>query len=442
MVLPLSRRGRWIGGASIYPSPNANISSTKLFKVGGTTGGANITHSSLTFCEGRYTGGNIVLLNGLATSVTIDGVLVAPTSVENDGYNPLDSGGAAQAWTTVSGGPWTIPAASVPGTGAGVYSVLRIPFTLASIDRTDIVGAPCLIMIRIHAATATSAASPTSGDMNGVSTITTATRKQQGYWKSQTLANFNIPANFTTPTQQFFEAIGVEFTTAVTSYSVLVLGDSTFQGAQSTSNYWPGSSRAAAALSSLIRPISIINCGVQGQTTTQTFAAADGLIAAFSPQAVTIPFYSVNNVPSTQAAADAILATAMTLAAKCVRSGIKPFLVTPNPASSISASNDVFRRQVIVNAKAGPYTVIDQSAAISDGATPERIIPAYTADGTHCNDAGYDQQDTLAWRPAFVTWLPADNILLSGDMQSGIDTLLLSGDMQSGTDALLLEGSR
>lgn len=36
---------------------------------------------------------------------------------------------------------------------------------------------------------------------------------------------------------------------------------------------------------------------------------------------------------------------------------------------------------------------------------------------------------------------PGDNLLLEGDVQSGIDILLLSGDMQNGTDALLLSGT-
>lgn len=37
---------------------------------------------------------------------------------------------------------------------------------------------------------------------------------------------------------------------------------------------------------------------------------------------------------------------------------------------------------------------------------------------------------------------PGDNLLLTGDMQSGTDGLLLTGDMQSGTDVLLLSGTQ
>ena len=388
-----------------FPAPNSNVATTRVFRLGGTTGGSNITYHTLTYSEGRFTGGVLTIVNGLSSAITIDGVSVAATAAPNDNLNPLDAVGSPQVWTYLSGGPWTAPAAPVAGAIGAVPSVVKIPFVLNSVDRTDIAGAPCFLMVRIHAATPISAGAPSTAEMNGISTITGGARKQIGYYKSQTLATFNVPANFTTPTQQFVGALGVAFNAAVNCYSILVLGDSTHQGAGSTGNYWGCIARAAAALSTLAKPVSVINCGFQGQTTDQTFAAAETWLGIYAPQAVTIPIYSVNNTPSTQTAADVYLAQAFALAAKCARSGIKPFLMTPNPASSLSLALDTIRKQAILNAKAGPYTVIDMGAAIGDGASPERIVASYTADGTHCNDTGYDRQDTLASRPALSAWL-------------------------------------
>ena len=110
---------------------------------------------------------------------------------------------------------------------------------------------------------------------------------------------------------------------------------------------------------------------------------------------------------ATQTAADATLQHVFALAAKCKSSGIKPFLVAPNPAGSLSLATDTIRKQVMLNAKAGAFSVVDIGAAIGDGASPERIVAGYSADDTHCNDAGYDRQDTLAVRPALSAWLDA-----------------------------------
>lgn len=390
-----------------FPAPNSNVAATKVFRLGGTTGGSNITYHTLTYSEARFAGGVLMVVNGLSAAITIDGVAVAPTAAPNDNLNPLDAAGSPQGWTYLSGGPWTVSAAPVAGTGGAVPSVLKIPFALNSIDRTDIAGAPCLLMVRIHAATPISAATPSTAEMNGIASLTGGVRRQVGYHKSQTLATFNVASNFTTPTQQFIGPLAVSFDTSVKSYAVLILGDSTHQGAGSTSNYWGAAARAAAVLSTLSRPVSIINCGFQGQTLTQTFAAAETWIGAHAPQAVLIPIYSVNNTPTTQAAADATLQQAFALAAKCKVSGIKPFLVAPNPAGSLSLASDNIRKQVTLNAKAGPFIVMDIGAAVGNGASPERIVAGYTLDDTHCNDAGYDRQDTLAVRPALSAWLDA-----------------------------------
>lgn len=417
--LYLRRRALGLGGLGALPgassppvfsSPNANISSTKLYRMGGTTGGGANTFHSLMPGNGNYTGGFLQLVNGLATAVTIDGIMIAPTAAPNDNINPVDSVGGAQVWTTLSGGPWTIPAPSVAGTLGAVPGTLSIPFTLAALARTDLPGERPLFMARVHMATASSPFQiSNAANFDEIATFTSDKQIFQGYFKAQSLANFSNPANFTAPSKTYFGVLGVSFNLSTTAYSVLGLGDSTEQGAKSGAtnvcDYWGSAQRACHNLWTLAKPVTYIGCGFQGQSTTQTFAAADQWIGQYKPNAVIIPFWSPNNVPSTQAAADAILAQAFALAAKCERSGIKAFLRTPNPLNGMSNANDVIRKQVTVNAKAGPYTVIDRGAAVTTVGTPDTFAAGTSPDGTHCNDTGYDLQDVNADRPAISAWL-------------------------------------
>lgn len=141
--------------------------------------------------------------------------------------------------------------------------------------------------------------------------------------------------------------------------------------------------------------IELANFGWGGATTAQIMARARDLLDPTSghvKQAFIFVTQSSNDGvpgPLTIAAARRQAAECMEL---CAAVGASPIFRTPMPNTALgwTAPQDADRMTVVEEVKAlrnAGAPVIDTNRALSDGATPARIIAAYTDDGTHGNEA-------------------------------------------------------
>jgi lysophospholipase L1-like esterase len=92
----------------------------------------------------------------------------------------------------------------------------------------------------------------------------------------------------------------------------------------------------------------------------------------------------------------------------------KPFIIsTPCPNTSLgwNAAADAFRlalKATILASRNSGTPVIDFDAALSDGATPARLVAAYTTDNLHPNEAGHAVMASVA-SPVMLPLLPLVN---------------------------------
>jgi lysophospholipase L1-like esterase len=382
------------GGLPQFPPPIATRSGYKVYRPGGATGGNTLTHSVLATAEGPFTGGVLIVLNTTNTPKTVTSAIVAPSSVFNDDINPLDSVGAAQGWTTVAGGPWTVPAATVTGSN-GVPGILEIPFTVSSIARTDNATRPPILMARIYAATTggLTSGTPSGAEIDAFNTALSPARRWASFWRSGDAVS--APATFTAPTKGLPAIAAVEFQHAVNVKTIAAGGDSIVQGVAGTAVYLSWAQRAAAALSTLSAPVSAVNCGFQGQTVEQALASLDAYVSVMRPHIVCVPCYSVNNTQTAPALAAALNA-GLAFANKCQRSGMQPVLFTGLP-SNLSAGTDALRLATNTSIRNAGFPFIDFDAALSDGATPARISVANNSgDNVHPNETGQALMGTTA----------------------------------------------
>ena len=386
--------------ALFYPAPRPMVGTSKLYRPGGLTGGNGLTHCQLAPSEAPFTGGAITIYNNQTVPIVIDAVCVAPTEIANDGYSPI-AGGAAGSWTVLSGGPWVVPPAAYIAPGVLGYrpGALKIPFTLASIPRTDISGAPPLLMFRVHVVGQLNASTPATSQLDAQAAAYAARRPWNGFYKAGNFAASN-QTGIGAPTRALIGALSVDFVTVVAAKTVLEFGDSTRQGARSTASVAGTSTLhdyngalmvACDALSTLTRPVYAANCGFQGHTVDQFTNAADVWLAAMSPHVVVGQPWSINDLSNYGGLPEAAFLKSRAILLKAKRSGMVVAWSTAIPSGSTSAGTEAGRVLVNARCRADPdIPCVDYDAAVSDGGGPARLQAAYdSGDGTHPNNAGY-----------------------------------------------------
>lgn len=358
------------------------------------------------------------ILGNASTSAawTLDRCCAAPSAKINDGFTPVDASGNAVSFTNFTtnnagaDGYVPSPAGSASSLTVPVASASGVPalaatdwLQLASLVRADGENLP-LLMLRGYCA------NNPQGPSHGINYTTNWPAVNQGrriqvYRKAGDCVT--TPANFTAPGQggsgDYILFAGVQTYQQGRGFNCMTLGDSLTQGYYTTADANGFGFQACTALSTLTRPFSIINSGWQGQTTTQFIARGYIDLALLKPDIVVIETSSPNDLPSTQAQFNAMLARAVAFADACVRAGAVPILKTATPYPTYySAPNDPLRQaaNAVVRAlgAAGSYLVLDADAAVTDGGSPlAQIQPAYRTAGStgHINDAGHAAIATL-----------------------------------------------
>ncbi|MEJ0017551.1 MAG: hypothetical protein WDN25_13490 [Acetobacteraceae bacterium] len=374
---------------------------------------------------------------------TIEGALVAATSVPNNGIQPLNAAGGPQAWTRVTfnngGNPvsyWdqlqAVPPPSpifsrvlVPapagatnhtppfGGGDGVgYMMCGKTYSdwipLTSIDRTDGGSFP-LIMARAYI----------TGDTRipGACPVTSAWETASGGDIVRAFVNpgdcVSDPALFTsTALVNQLEPLAIEFLSSERAITVFYVGDSTMQGVGTTESAWNYVYQTCQTLRNLtsffLQPM---NGGNTGMSCLDYLWNAENVIGALQPDIVVIQVGSINAVDGTGNFSNLTSCMdywrrCLVLAQRVKEYGGVVIFITPWPSVTCSYAGDQNRLAIIarVNASRDSQTfVVDCDPIIgippaNPGTDTWAINPAYTGDGTHMNNAGngvLSQQGTL-----------------------------------------------
>ena len=153
--------------------------------------------------------------------------------------------------------------------------------------------------------------------------------------------------------------------------------------------------RASVALSAPHRPVSYVNSGWNGQSSSEFYRNGHALLAPDMPEIVCIATYSANDVffgDGSQSNADAAFSRALELAHHVIHGGGTPVLVTPMPWGG-GAANDAIRQVILARVRslaAGGLAVLDFDRLLTNGLSPAGMRPEFdSGDGLHPNDAGY-----------------------------------------------------
>lgn len=222
------------------------------------------------------------------------------------------------------------------------------------------------------------------------------------------------PSNFSPGSAQARSALsGFEFMSATSAVRVLCIGDSITGGTDGTSagvvqNYsW--CNRAQENLRTRGVAGNFINYGYGG-TLTNVYADYGKLaIARHNPSIAIYSVFSPNDgAPNGQAYVDTVMATAADFSAYCIANGVMPVYSFLAPGT-YDASQDGWRKTIINTAKASGVRVMNLSAVIGDGASPERFQAPYdSGDTIHPNAAAFAAQAPVC--ADFVNNLIAGNL--------------------------------
>ena len=177
--------------------------------------------------------------------------------------------------------------------------------------------------------------------------------------------------------------------------TILCIGDSLTNGLGGLCPVSGWGMRASVALSAPHRPVSYVNSGWNGQSSSEFYRNGHALLAPDMPEIVCIATYSANDVffgDGSQSNADAAFSRALELAHHVIHGGGTPVLVTPMPWGG-GAANDAIRQVILARVRslaAGGLAVLDFDRLLTNGLSPAGMRPEFdSGDGLHPNDAGY-----------------------------------------------------
>lgn len=376
---------------------------TKLFANPFATGASGYTFLLQTGSEVPFDWVRLVYMNHTASAYTIGAATVAASAhAPSNNYTAVKADGTTNAPTAVTfnnGGEDGSPPAPSGATGTLVVAAgSTAPATLAFSDWMQIPsispddggtfhhllvrtyvssGAPSMVIPTPIAKVSTDFP-PVSGGRNLKSNYASGNQSA-----AATMTALG-PAAYLTP-------VAVQFYSRKRGLTVLDIGDSLTQGLKATADHESAGFQAVRALSTPAFPLFYVNEGYSGMTSPNFYAKGLYAVDKFAPDIAMISIFSPNDGTATQASCDASFDRAMAFAQYCRDRKVIPILKTALPWGSTDTTTDFYRRSI--NARAvnqGSVPVADISAAITDGANPERIQIAFdSGDHLHPNGSGY-----------------------------------------------------
>lgn len=223
------------------------------------------------------------------------------------------------------------------------------------------------------------------------------------------VSSTNLPVASETPAWNLLTAIDVINDDAVTA--IATVGDSITDGWGSTASAnqrWPNHFARRLYSDSSIGKFAIANAGISGNRVTTEGNARFGqnLQARFERDVLALSNVShmvlmegINDIGMSPdgelISAQQVIAGYKQIIARAHASGIKIFGATLTPyegAAYYSPAGELVRQEVNAFIRDGGAFdgVIDFDKAVQDPANPARILPAFTEDNLHPNDAGYE----------------------------------------------------
>ena len=325
-----------------------------------------------------------------AAAMNISGVKIAssPTlGAVNDG--------AALTWMQVTfSGSNTV---SIPAATGTVNDIVpKVVFSdyipIASVARSDVVGANPLLFARVYFADSTGRAFVPAGwtNANAVAIFAgagndNASAQQAGDYVTTTTARLMNDASMVT------SVAGIEFYQGIKTRRVSMFGDSLFSGVQA--GYLAGwHIRAQNLFKAAGRSVTFANYAKGGQTLAASYATAKNVMTAAVPKVAVFYAFSPNSGAGSQAALDAQWAACLDMIRWCKERNITPVVCTSGPVSTYSGASKLLLQAHNARTRAslaGVCQVLDFERVLQDPADPLSLLPAYTIEGTHYTDAGY-----------------------------------------------------
>lgn len=347
-------------------------------------------------------------VNDQGSSYVITKMIAAPSASLNaaGGYRAINVASALQSYTTVTfngagadhmpyadtGATQTLTVPALTGAGPLVYSwsdwmqISSIPDATGTLfgmnTRTYFAGAGV-----------TDFFSGLNVDYNGSAAMNKG-RLSYGYLSTGDWTDGSSIASasndFGAP--QFFQTYARE-----PSATVYGLGDSLFSGAGSgdvaAGRNAPWLHLACCDISRSGRKVSFCNGGWGGQTSANFYQRGLLEIPLIRPNVVVIQPYSNNDGTPTQTLANAHYGRMRAMCDYVRRYGGVPILWTQTPDAATTGTTEAFRVDINTRIRAaaatGQILMIDADAAVTDGASPARLLAGYATDSFHYNNAGH-----------------------------------------------------
>ncbi len=352
--------------------------------------------------EGDFYRVRLTLYNYSTTStVTVTGVCVAPTadalSGNPAGITPTNALGAADStlWkqisyngTVISGSaPVTIPMATASGGGSNVVpGTLQLDWIICqSIARAD--GSPnTMIMYRVATNTAASVATllaPAGALTTGWPAVNGG-RFFQAYGGSGDNASSAQSGWGANVRDTVAPAVGLECQGGRRGITVATVGDSTFQGANTTAGQNNMGHQAALLATSAMCTVSHINVGYAGQQHAAIYLNALNTLALYSPDVLVFEGFSPNDT-YTAANVEAALGRCADIIEQCIKAGTIPIISTAIPwggsaGTALTAAQEALRNAfnaVLRKWAANGTIILDDDAVLSNGAAIASLKPQY-----------------------------------------------------------------
>lgn len=373
-----------------------------------TTGGTGYTYHTCWALEQDFDLIRLVYQNISATPYTVDKMIAAGVAEENaaGNYAPIDAVGGTRSWNAVTAN--AAGANVLPPAPSGSTLALTVPGitgtqtqTYAFSDWARVNSTPATNGGRLRYLAVRSYFSGVSYALvhqAGLATFNASAaqgRTISGVFQiGDRTAQLALGAS-SDPTDPYITPQAVQYYARGRGATVLAIGDSLTQGAQTTGDVNSWGHIGCCAVSSARTAVSFVNGGWGGQAPDAFYLRGITEIDAFTPEIVVIETSSPNGGgPSSQAVVDKWFSQSIDLAHYAIRKGAVPILKTAVPWYSYTTAQDA--RRLDLNARVrtmgenGAMLVFDASKLVTDGATPERLKAQYIGgDLAHMNDAAH-----------------------------------------------------
>ena len=338
-------------------------------------------------------------------SITAKAV-IAPTATANDGVNPLDESGSAQAWTTVlfnNGGspdyePWnqnTGATSSISMNGSTETQVWGLTYSdwmqVSSLAQTGGSTRP-LVMVRVYLTGTPVAINMSSTNMFGLTPTS--------YTYGRTWAGYTASGDYVTSTSGYpssgtswgdrWAPLFIQTYSRKFGIQTWGCGDSNMAGTGSTGGFM-SFLRRSVLRTGVNYPVVMGNFNQAGSSPEIYMSNVENILGAVKPS-ILVMFPFSFNMSATRANLDTYWARAMNLVARVNAYGGVPILVGYPPRGTATSGDDAIRAlslERLEYARASGIRVVDPNPFVATNDDPAQWVAGMSDDDTHFNNESY-----------------------------------------------------